>query len=174
METSTKPVLVMMVGLPASGKSTIAYNLAMENNYIVFSSDALREELYLDINDQTHNHELFVELHKRIKTALKEGNNVIYDACNLSSKRRVAFLQELKRIPCRKECIIAATPYEQCLRKSDKDYKEFYMGDDGSFTMYVDAVNRQFAKSSVSTERYDLMDDIADMFKIVKDGVNGK
>lgn len=57
---------------------------------------------------------------------------------------------------------------------SDKDYKEFYMGDDGSFTMYVDVVNRQFAKSSVSTERYDLMDDIADMFKIVKDGVNGK
>lgn len=57
---------------------------------------------------------------------------------------------------------------------SDKDYKEFYMGDDGSFTMYVDAVNRQFAKSSVSTERYDLMDDIADMFKIVKDGANGK
>ena len=57
---------------------------------------------------------------------------------------------------------------------SDKDYKEFYMGDDGSFTMYVDAVNRQFAKSSVSTERYDLMDNIADMFKIVKDGVNGK
>lgn len=57
---------------------------------------------------------------------------------------------------------------------SEEDYSQFYMGDDGSFTMYVDAVNRQFAKSSVSTERYDLMDDIADMFKIVKDGVNGK
>ena len=57
---------------------------------------------------------------------------------------------------------------------SEKDYKEFYMGDDGEFTMYVDAVNRQFAKSSISTERYDLMDDIADMFKVIKDGVNGK
>lgn len=57
---------------------------------------------------------------------------------------------------------------------SEEDYDQFYMGDDGAFTMYVDAVNRQFAKSSVSTERYDLMDDIADMFKIVKDGVNGK
>lgn len=57
---------------------------------------------------------------------------------------------------------------------SEKDYKEFYMGDDGSFSLYIDSVNRQFAKSSVSTERYDLMDDIADMFKIVKDGVNGK
>lgn len=57
---------------------------------------------------------------------------------------------------------------------SEEDYDSFYMGDDGSFTMYVDAVNRQFAKSSVSTERYDLMDDIADMFKVIKDGVNGK
>lgn len=57
---------------------------------------------------------------------------------------------------------------------SEKDYASFYMGDDGSFTMYVDAVNRQFAKSSVSAERYDLMNDIADMFKVIKDGVNGK
>lgn len=57
---------------------------------------------------------------------------------------------------------------------SNKDYAQFFMGLDGEYTMYVDAVNRQFAKSSVSTERYDLMDDIADMFKTVKDGVNGK
>lgn len=57
---------------------------------------------------------------------------------------------------------------------SDEDYKSFFMGIDGEYTMYVDAVNRQFAKSSVSTERYDLMDDIADMFKVIKDGVNGK
>ena len=56
---------------------------------------------------------------------------------------------------------------------SDDEYDEFYMGDDGSFTMYVDAVNREFAVSSVSTKRYPLMDDIADMFKIVKDGSNG-
>lgn len=57
---------------------------------------------------------------------------------------------------------------------SEKEYAQFFMGLDGEYTMYVDAVNRQFAKSSVSTERYDLMDDIADMFKTVKDGVNGK
>lgn len=57
---------------------------------------------------------------------------------------------------------------------SEEDYKSFFMGMDGEYTMYVDAVNRQFAKSSVSTERYDLMDNIADMFKIIKDGINGK
>lgn len=57
---------------------------------------------------------------------------------------------------------------------SEEDYKSFFMGMDGEYTMYVDSVNRQFAKSSVSTERYDLMDDIVDMFEIIKDGVNGK
>jgi predicted kinase len=118
MKDSTKPVLAVMVGLPASGKSTYAYKLAQENNAIIFSSDDLREELYGDVNDQEHNHELFVELHRRIKKALKEGHNVIYDACNLSSKRRIAFLQELKHIPCWKECIIMATPYQQCLHNN--------------------------------------------------------
>lgn len=57
---------------------------------------------------------------------------------------------------------------------SEEDYKSFFMGMDGEYTMYVDSVNRQFAKSSVSTERYDLMDDIVDMFEVIKDGVNGK
>lgn len=52
---------------------------------------------------------------------------------------------------------------------SDEDYKEFYMGDDGSFSLYVDSVKREFAKSSVSAERFPMMDDIADMFKKVNE-----
>lgn len=52
---------------------------------------------------------------------------------------------------------------------SDKDYKEFYMGDDGSFSLYIDSVKCEFAKSSVSVERFPIMDDIADMFKKVNE-----
>lgn len=52
---------------------------------------------------------------------------------------------------------------------SEKDYKEFYMGDDGSFSLYIDSVKREFAKSSVSVERFPIMDDIADMFKKVNE-----
>lgn len=52
---------------------------------------------------------------------------------------------------------------------SEEDYKEFYMGDDGSFSLYVDSVKREFAKSSVSVERFPMMDDIADMFKKVNE-----
>ena len=51
---------------------------------------------------------------------------------------------------------------------SDKDWNEFYMGDDGQFTMYIDLVKQEFARSSTSQKRYELMDNIEDMFNIVK------
>lgn len=51
---------------------------------------------------------------------------------------------------------------------TDKEWKEFYMGNDGQFTMYIDLVKREFAKSSTATERYPLLDDIKSMFKRVR------
>ena len=51
---------------------------------------------------------------------------------------------------------------------SNKDWNEFYMGDDGGYTMYIDLVNQQFAKNSISEKRYDLLDNIEEMFNIVK------
>ena len=52
---------------------------------------------------------------------------------------------------------------------TDKDWNEFYMGDDGQHTMYIDLVERQFAQSSTNMNRHEILDDIRDMFKIVKE-----
>ena len=125
---STKPVLMMMCGLVGSGKSTLARKLAQEINATIFSSDELRKEMFGDVNNQDNNTELFHELHKRIKDCLKSGNNAIYDATNISSKRRRAFLQELNKIDCIKKCVIMATSYEQCLennRNRDRQVPEY-------------------------------------------------
>ena len=51
---------------------------------------------------------------------------------------------------------------------SNEDWEQFYMGDDGSATMYIDMVNREFAKSSTSTERHPLEDDIITMFEKIR------
>ena len=57
----------------------------------------------------------------------------------------------------------------------DKDWMEFYMGTDGQFTMYVDAVKKQFAVSSTSKKRYDYTDEtIEEMFAIVRKEVGFK
>ena len=113
-----KPLFTMMVGLPGSGKSTKAQELAQEYNATIFSSDSLREELFGDVNHQTDNTKLFEELHKRIKDCLKSGNNAIYDATNINYKRRMAFIKELSNIPCHKLCYLIATPYEECLKRN--------------------------------------------------------
>lgn len=53
-------------------------------------------------------------------------------------------------------------------KMSAEDFERYYMGDDGLFTMYIDLVKEEFAKSSISVNRYKLLDDIKDMFRIVK------
>lgn len=113
-----KAIFMMLVGLPGSGKSTHAKQL-IENGYIIHSSDAIREELTGDINNQNLNSKVFETLHKRVKQDLKDGKKVIYDATNLSWKRRKAFLQELNSIDCWKVCNVIATPFEICIKQND-------------------------------------------------------
>lgn len=49
-----------MCGLSGSGKSTIAAHIANDNpNTIIVSSDAIREELTGNYEDQEHNEEVF-------------------------------------------------------------------------------------------------------------------
>lgn len=113
-----KPVFIMMCGLVASGKSYKAKELAKDYDATIFSSDDLREELFGDVNNQEYNQEVFVELHRRIKECLRGDKSAIMDSTNISYKRRLAFLQELKNIPCEKICVLMATPYEECLRRN--------------------------------------------------------
>ncbi len=47
-------------------------------------------------------------------------------------------------------------------------YEEMYMGDDGESTMYIDLVQKEFAKSSTSTKRYPLQNEIIPMFKQIQ------
>lgn len=53
---------------------------------------------------------------------------------------------------------------------TQEEWNEFYMGDDGKVTYYVDMVERKFAQSSTAPfdKRYDLLDSVDDMFKAVK------
>jgi hypothetical protein len=51
---------------------------------------------------------------------------------------------------------------------SEEVWNEFYMGDDGQHTMYIDMVNREFSKSSTCKQRFSITENIIDMFSIVK------
>ena len=51
---------------------------------------------------------------------------------------------------------------------NSEQWAEFYMGDDGNYTFYIDMVDGMFAKNSLSMERWPIMDNIDDMFNKVR------
>ena len=115
--SSDKPELLMLVGLPGSGKSTYLKKY-FNQNLRVHSSDAIREELTGSAETQDINAQVFELLHKRVREDLKNGISCVYDATNISWKRRKAFLNSLNGIDCWKICHVIATPYEVCLTQN--------------------------------------------------------
>lgn len=63
---------------------------------------------------------------------------------------------------------LALTQLECKRLLSDNDWNKYYMGDDGEFTMFIDAVNKTFSRSSTSVERFPLEDDIKIMFDKIR------
>lgn len=51
---------------------------------------------------------------------------------------------------------------------TEDQWDEFYQGEEGSSNMYVDAVEGKFAQNSTSDIRYDLKNDIKEMFDVIK------
>lgn len=52
------------------------------------------------------------------------------------------------------------------------DYDDRYMGDEGRFSMYLDAVKEQYTISSFTENRFDYTDDIREMFALVNKQVD--
>ena len=78
-------MLEILIGLPASGKSSYCKDKLKENRDIeIVSSDAIREEVFGDVNDQSHNGEVFNIVFKRVREAILNNRDVILDATNLS------------------------------------------------------------------------------------------
>ena len=123
MEMKYKNKFYMLVGLPGSGKSSVAMKMidAADEDMkpIWISSDCIRKELFGSESVQDKPQKVFDLMRIRTLEVLKSGKNVIYDACNISSKHRRAFLQNLKKLDCQKICIVVATPYTICLKRNN-------------------------------------------------------
>lgn len=139
----TIPYFRMVVGLPGSGKSTFLEDYFENSNVHIHSSDSIRKELLGDVNDQSDNSLIFETLHTRIKEDLRNGNSCVYDATNIHEKYRRAFLQELKNIPCKKECYIIATPVEECIKRDEE--RERSVG--------KEVINRMYKNFNIPTKR---------------------
>lgn len=83
-----KNALIILVGPPASGKSTWGKKFAEQNNMVYVSTDALRAELGSGEADQSVSAAAFGLARKRITQALSQGKNAMIDATSVNQKSR--------------------------------------------------------------------------------------
>lgn len=114
----------MAVGLPGSGKSTYYGHLSQFENIVRVSSDEIRDRYFKDINDQTHNWEVFQIAIKETIKLLKAGENVYFDATNINRKKRMSLLKNLKQatrsLDIHWKVIIFAVPADVCVERQEK------------------------------------------------------
>ena len=122
-----KGMLVVTVGLPSSGKTSWVDDFIGENQgqaIDVISSDRIREEIFNDIEDQNHNGEVFDLMKRRTKESLSQGHIAIYEATNISSKRRRALLNELKKYYDKAICLFKYKRLIACQIDNEKRDRE--------------------------------------------------
>ena len=122
-----KGMLVVTVGLPSSGKTSWVDDFIGENQgkaIDVISSDKIREEVFNDIEDQNHNSEVFDLMKRRTKESLSQGHIAIYEATNISSKRRRALLKELNKYYDKAICLFKYKRLIACQIDNEKRDRE--------------------------------------------------
>lgn len=114
----TKACLIMMIGCPASGKSTIANEISKSFPFEILSADLIREEITGSVEDQSKNKEVFNILYERLKENLREGKNVILDNTNINKEYRGMVFNHIKDINCTKIAYLC-TKNEEDLHKDN-------------------------------------------------------
>lgn len=82
-----QPTLIIMCGLPFSGKTVLAKKISQERGVSVVSIDAIREErgFSWEDNDRVTSADwqsIFAEVYRRLAQELAAGRSVIYDSAN--------------------------------------------------------------------------------------------
>lgn len=125
-----KQTLIIITGIPGSGKSTIAKRLRdgeieefeylNPNNTEILSSDECRKQLLGDEKDQSDNKRVFDFLKMKMIGFIKTGYNVIIDATNINMKERRGYLDLVKRYDLRRVAYVVNEPFDRCVERAAK------------------------------------------------------
>ena len=108
--------VVVLVGLPASGKST----WIAEQGGVAISSDELRRWLRDDSTDQSIHGLVFRLMRDFVRMRISLGAPVTYvDATNLTRKHRRPFVKIAEHMGCVCEAVFFDVPLEECLRRNE-------------------------------------------------------
>jgi len=115
----TKPKIVLLVGLPGSGKSTWAELNVIPGVSGTLSSDALRGLLADDPDNQNIHALVFKVLRDLLRRRLELKRPITYiDATNLTRKERRPYIKLAALFDAEIEAVFFDVPAEECIRRN--------------------------------------------------------
>lgn len=129
IQREDKNFLILMIGIPGSGKSTFAKQIFFEDaktkahHYpVILSSDEIRKEILGNEEDQTNNAHVFQVLRQRVVASLKQGEDVVVDATNITKRERATYIKLAKNLdnPPKILAAILDTEYIETLRRNNQ------------------------------------------------------
>lgn len=147
-----RPTLIVVSGLPGTGKSYYCRRLAERLPFLVLESDALRKHLFTaPTHSASESAHLFRTVHYLIEGLLRKGIPVILDATNLSERHRERLYNIAERLKARLILVRVEAPPELVQERLKARLKQRRREDnsDADWTVYqkmrptVQRINRK-------------------------------
>lgn len=119
------PILVVLCGPSHAGKT--AFTKRLRDDFTIISPEEIRKRLSVSFGDSKRESKVW-DIYESVKRkALKEGRNVVLDACHISKRARWHSLQD-PNAQYRKICVVFdlhfRTIRERCLKEGRVSLKE--------------------------------------------------
>lgn len=166
-EAVARPVLVVVSGLPGTGKSYFCGRLAERVPLAVLESDTLRKVLFpVPAYTADESFRLFQAIHHLIERLLKKGIHLVLDATNLSERHREYLYSIADRLGVKLVLAQVEAPPETVQARLRRRLEEREGRSDADWTVYekmkesAEAIHRQHYVVDTSRDVTPVLDKI--------------
>ena len=136
-EPAAEPALIVVSGLPGTGKSYFCSRLAERLPVVVLESDALRKTLFsLPDYSFRESYRLFQAIHRLVERLLKKGISLVLDSTNLSERNREYLYNIASRLNAKLVVVWVEAPTEVVRQRLEKRQQDSENKSDADWEIY--------------------------------------
>ena len=136
-EPAAEPALIVVSGLPGTGKSYLSGKLAERLPFAILESDSLRRVLFQPPTySSAESSRLFRVIHSLIERLMREGISLILDATNLSEQHREYLYSIADRLGVRLILVRVKAPPELVCQRLERRLEGSGSKSDADWVVY--------------------------------------